>query len=305
MDEHTLQIQQKRMQEYMEKKIKDRSKWDSKDSDSNDSDGSGKGWTFVKGSHNKKPLSRSNSKRSVRSGGSAVRNKGRNLITSEEKINPPQDRSPLHSLPNTIRDAFLMSTPPQKSPSPLDKSPELVPSVLPDSIRKYFSGKTIQEKATDCVNSVTKTSQSTPKNRPAPLKKPPCREDQGSLSDSSPTSRSPNGASFQRRISLDPNLRSPFMIVPGIYTEPRSIARKFGTVVNVMKKPGHHVGPAKNPDCLCDHCQSYWESVGGRNRTRSMGDPPSGKYVQNWKQFLEEQNAGSGNKQKKTSASDL
>lgn len=244
VNEKTLQAQQKRMQEYMEKKIKDKTKWDSKDSDSNDSDGSGKGWTFVKGPQKRDTIVKKPSKEEVPK------------ITVEDEV--PKAKDPVNALPNTVRRAFLKT---------LDYQPT-------------SHGETISKK------------------RPEPLKKPPSKEsiDQGSLSDSSPTSRSPSVISAKQRLSLDPNLRSPFMIVPGIYTEPRSIARKFGKVVNVMKKPGHHVGPAKNPDCLCDHCQSFWESLGYRNRTRSMGDPPSGKYVGNWKEFLE--NSGSQDRQK-------
>ncbi|KAH1008541.1 hypothetical protein HUJ05_009087 [Dendroctonus ponderosae] len=210
LSERKLQIQQERMREYIENKMRAKNKWDSKDSDSNDSDDSGKGWTFIKG--DVAPLPK-----------------------------PARQKSPVNALPNTVRDAFIRSV----------KSCEPVP---------------VEAK------------------RP----KEPAREDQGSLSDSSPTSQSPSAITLRQRLSGDPNLRSPFMIVPGIYTEPRSIARKFGTVVSVMKKPGHHVGPAKNPDCLCEHCQSYWHSVGGRNRTRSVGDPPSGRYIQNWKDFLEQ-----------------
>lgn len=188
------------MREYIENKMRAKSKWDSKDSDSNDSDGSGKGWTFIKG--DVAPL--------------------------------PKQKSPVNALPNTVRDAFIRSV----------KSCEPVPV-------------------------------------PAEVKR---QEEDSTSSDP----QSPNAIALRQRLSGDPNLRSPFMIVPGIYTEPRSIARKFGAVVSVMKKPGHHVGPAKNPDCLCEHCQSYWHSMGGRNRTRSVGDPPSGRYIQNWKDFLEQ-----------------
>lgn len=35
-------------------------------------------------------------------------------------------------------------------------------------------------------------------------------------------------------------------------------AQKFGTVIRGLKKPGHHVGPAKNPDCQCEYCRRWF-----------------------------------------------
>lgn len=96
----------------------------------------------------------------------------------------------------------------------------------------------------------------------------------GSLSDTSPASRSPSILAIKQRLNFDPTLRAPFMIVPGKFTDQRKIAKKFGQIVNVFKKPGHHVGPAKNPDCMCDHCRSYFQRHGYRNRARSVGDQP-------------------------------
>lgn len=109
-------------------------------------------------------------------------------------------------------------------------------------------------------------------------------KEQGSLSDSSSPSggKSPSAAALRQRLSLNPNLRAPFTIVPGVYTDPRSIATKFGTVVPAFRKPGHHVGPAKNPNCLCEHCQAHFQNL-GRSRTRSMGDSPINPYL-NWKE---------------------
>jgi hypothetical protein len=102
---------------------------------------------------------------------------------------------------------------------------------------------------------------------------------------SSSSSKSPSTVALQQRLSLDPTLRAPFTIVPGIYTDQRAIAKKFGSIVPVVRKPGHHIGPAKNPDCLCDHCQMHFANLGYRGRTRSMGDPPNFQ-VQNWKNFV-------------------
>ncbi|XP_024219477.1 uncharacterized protein [Halyomorpha halys] len=53
-----------------------------------------------------------------------------------------------------------------------------------------------------------------------------------------------------------------------------SKASKFGPIVSTLKKPGHHVGPSKNPNCSCDTCRYFFEHVCYRNRTRSLGDKP-------------------------------
>lgn len=92
--------------------------------------------------------------------------------------------------------------------------------------------------------------------------------------DSRSASKSPSSLILLQRLKFDPTLRSPFTISPGQYTEQRFIAKRFGPVVNVFKKPGHHIGPAKNPHCFCDHCKRHFESLGYRNRTSSMTDSP-------------------------------
>lgn len=193
-------LQQKKMQEYLSKRMKDKSlpNWESRETDSDGSDTSGKGWTFVKSDDKK--LERDKTVRRASKDGKEPEGK------HDEK--PKQDK--------------------QKRKT-LDK-------------------------------------------------------EQGSLSDSSSPSgsKSPGAVALRQRLSLDPNLRAPFTIVPGIYTDPRYIANRFGTIVPVLRKPGHHIGPAKNPNCLCDHCQAHFESV-GRFRTRSMGDSPNNP-MQNWKQ---------------------
>lgn len=98
------------------------------------------------------------------------------------------------------------------------------------------------------------------------------------------TSKSPSSLLFSQRFSADPTLRAPFAIIPGIYTNPREIAKKFGSIIPVVRKPGHHIGPVKNPDCTCDHCQSYYISSGHRGRARSVGEPPS-LQILNWKNY--------------------
>lgn len=53
-------------------------------------------------------------------------------------------------------------------------------------------------------------------------------------------------------------------------------AQKFGDIVLATRgKNGRHFGPAKNPDCQCDHCR-HWaaEREQFRNRALSMGDVP-------------------------------
>lgn len=44
-------------------------------------------------------------------------------------------------------------------------------------------------------------------------------------------------------------------------------ASRFGTVLG-LRRPGHHVGPAKNPECSCDNCTAYFRM---RDRDRSQG----------------------------------
>ncbi|KRT82509.1 hypothetical protein AMK59_3374 [Oryctes borbonicus] len=91
-------------------------------------------------------------------------------------------------------------------------------------------------------------------------------------SDSNLASKSPSILAIRQRLSANPSLGSPFTIFPGIFTEQRAVAKRFGNIVNVFKKPGHHIGPAKNPDCTCDHCRRYFEIYGMRLRASSLGD---------------------------------
>ncbi|XP_055707643.1 uncharacterized protein LOC129804407 isoform X2 [Phlebotomus papatasi] len=52
-------------------------------------------------------------------------------------------------------------------------------------------------------------------------------------------------------------------------------ARKFGAVVGALRKPGHHVGPAKNPECQCEHCRRWMaERDKGRGRSTSISEIP-------------------------------
>lgn len=79
--------------------------------------------------------------------------------------------------------------------------------------------------------------------------------------------------SFQREpSSMSSSLKS------GTYSNDHlALARKFGNVVKTMKKPGHHVGPVRNPTCLCETCKRWTlerEQVQGRGRAFSFGDTP-------------------------------
>lgn len=65
---------------------------------------------------------------------------------------------------------------------------------------------------------------------------------------------------------------SPFMTPQGERTDHILKASIFGTVVNAFRKPGHHIGPSKNPSCSCEHCQRYFEELNSRERSRSISD---------------------------------
>lgn len=192
---------QRKLKEYLNKRSKDLPKWESKETDSEDSDSSEKGWSFIK---------------------------------DEKKLE--RDRT-------VLRRASKDECKPESG-------------IKPQNVPKL---------------SITKT------------------EDRGSLSDSSPTSKSPSTIALKQRLSVDPTLRAPFTILPGIYTDQRDVAKRFGRMVEVFKKPGHHIGPAKNPDCLCDHCRAYFQNCGYRNRARSVGDPPVTPFV-NWKNVKQSAN---------------
>lgn len=65
------------------------------------------------------------------------------------------------------------------------------------------------------------------------------------------------------------------VVIGGYSKEYLALSKKFGTVVNAMKKPGRHVGPVKNPECPCEHCKRWIvEREQGRGRALSFGDTP-------------------------------
>ncbi|XP_034110977.1 uncharacterized protein LOC117572339 [Drosophila albomicans] len=76
-------------------------------------------------------------------------------------------------------------------------------------------------------------------------------------------------------ISRDsPSLASETSVVSGYTQEHLEKTRRFGNVV-AMRKPGHHVGPTKNPNCHCESCQRWLaERFQLRGRAFSLGERP-------------------------------
>lgn len=65
---------------------------------------------------------------------------------------------------------------------------------------------------------------------------------------------------------------SPFMTPQGERTDHILKASIFGRVVNAFRKPGHHIGPSKNPSCSCEHCRSHFEKESSRDRSSSISE---------------------------------
>ncbi|XP_029048523.1 flocculation protein FLO11 [Osmia bicornis bicornis] len=65
---------------------------------------------------------------------------------------------------------------------------------------------------------------------------------------------------------------SPFMTPQGERTDHILKASIFGSVVNAFRKPGHHIGPSKNPSCACEHCRRHFEELNSRERSGSVSD---------------------------------
>ncbi|XP_055836724.1 rho GTPase-activating protein gacU [Episyrphus balteatus] len=84
---------------------------------------------------------------------------------------------------------------------------------------------------------------------------------------------SPKPGSSQRESSVASS--SVAAIIKGYTAEHLQKAQKFGQVMGTVRKPGHHVGPTKNPNCLCEHCQRWMaERFQIRSRAFSVGDKP-------------------------------
>nr|XP_033331663.1 cell wall protein DAN4 [Megalopta genalis] len=81
---------------------------------------------------------------------------------------------------------------------------------------------------------------------------------------------------------------SPFMTPQGERTDHIIKASIFGRVVNAFRKPGHHIGPSKNPNCSCDHCRRYFEELNSRDRSGSISEfeRQTGFRLQNEKKIV-------------------
>lgn len=66
-----------------------------------------------------------------------------------------------------------------------------------------------------------------------------------------------------------PNKRKSPVMIPGYTREHLIRAQKFGSVIEAIRKPGHHVGPAKNPDCECEYCRRWFAERGDHFRERA------------------------------------
>lgn len=71
--------------------------------------------------------------------------------------------------------------------------------------------------------------------------------------------------------TIPSRVTSPFTTPYGERTDHIVKASKFGTVINAFRKPGHHIGPSKNPTCSCDHCRRYFEDE-ARGRASSLSE---------------------------------
>lgn len=224
---------QRKLKEYLDKRLKELPKWESKETESEESDGSETGWTFVK--DDDKKLERDTTVR--RASTDAAKSVPTNVIdiNTKNNVNP----------------------------------------------QKYSGNMNIYNKPAG-TTAVGYDPTGSTAVKPFETYNIPIQE--------SVTCKSPSVVALTQRLSQNPNLRAPFTIVPGIYTDQRQIAKKFGPIVDVFKKPGHHIGPVKNPDCLCAHCQGYFSRIGYRNRARSVGESPN-PVAFNWKNLKANQSA--------------
>lgn len=65
---------------------------------------------------------------------------------------------------------------------------------------------------------------------------------------------------------------SPFTTPQGEKTEHIAKASIFGPVIGAFRKPGHHIGPSKNPSCSCEHCRRYFEEMEASQAFRRTGN---------------------------------
>ncbi len=103
----------------------------------------------------------------------------------------------------------------------------------------------------------------------------------GNISDSSPStviscSRINYSNKFRNRNDSDTISRKSEIFDAAYSKEYLSLAMKFGSVVTAMRKPGHHTGPTKNPDCQCEHCKIWFfenQQIENRARATSIDSP--------------------------------
>lgn len=69
--------------------------------------------------------------------------------------------------------------------------------------------------------------------------------------------------------TIPSRVMSPFTTPYGESTDHIMKASKFGAVISAFRKPGHHIGPSKNPTCSCEHCRRYFEETRGRSSSLS------------------------------------
>lgn len=110
--------------------------------------------------------------------------------------------------------------------------------------------------------------------------------EQGNISDSSPSTvisyshRKPAAEPIPTVIESPEKKGSEARSISssGSYSkEHLALSKKFGSVVKTMRKPGHHIGPVRNPACLCETCKRWVlerDQVHGRGRAFSFGDTP-------------------------------
>lgn len=104
----------------------------------------------------------------------------------------------------------------------------------------------------------------------------------GNISDSSP----PTVVSFSNRRKRQESPEKPIEEIRSMSSSLRSgtyskdhlaLTKRFGSVIKTMRKPGHHVGPVRNPSCLCETCKRWLlerDQVHSRERAFSFGDTP-------------------------------
>jgi hypothetical protein len=71
--------------------------------------------------------------------------------------------------------------------------------------------------------------------------------------------------------TIPSRVTSPFTTPYGERTDHSLKASRFGAVISAFRKPGHHIGPSKNPTCACDHCRKYFENE-ARGRSSSLSE---------------------------------